>query len=312
MTPLVPAHVDLRDFPYMPLEVVRLRDSDLMAIVSDAGFRAAVMLWCVAWHQLPAASLPDDDRLLCRLAGFGKDMGAWLDVKEDALHNFVKCDDGRLYHTTIAEKALEAWEAKQRQRERTEAARNAKLLKAREADSGRRHKISVTENVTGSKGREGKGIESATTDPDGSAAAAKPPLPPDFRELCEKAAGKAYAKGFGKIAALVEAGVSVEERILPMIRTVAADLAKEGLNVSSWGYFATAIADETREPGPPVAATPELIWCPQDSPEFAKGNRARALRGEKPLNAIPVPSRGGAKGIFHEARDLAGVEGGQV
>lgn len=152
----------------------------------------------------------------------------------------------------------------------------------------------------------------ATTDPDGSAAAAKPPLPPDFRELCEKAAGKAYAKGFGKIAALVEAGVSIEERILPMIRTVAADLAKEGLNVSSWGYFATAIADETREPGPPAAATPELIWCAQDSPEFAKGNRARALRGEKPLNAIPVPSRGGAKGIFHEARDLAGVEGGQV
>ncbi len=40
--------------------------------------------------------------------------------------------------------------------------------------------------------------------------------------------------------------------------------------------------------------------------------RGRALRGEKPLNAIPVPSRGGAKGIFHEARDLAGAEGGQA
>ena len=40
--PLVPADVDLRDFGFMPLDVLRLRDSDMMALATgdddeDAG-----------------------------------------------------------------------------------------------------------------------------------------------------------------------------------------------------------------------------------------------------------------------------------
>ncbi len=150
--------------------------------------------------------------------------------------------------------------------------------------------------------------ESATASLRSAAAGGQPPL--DLRRLCEESAGRKYDKGFSKIVALAEAGMSVEERILPMIRTVAADLKREGLNVGSWGYFASAIADETREPVEPPAPTPELIWCAEDSPEFAAGNRARVRRGERPHRAIPFPSRGGAKGIAHDARDLAGMEGG--
>ena len=44
--PLVPAEVDLRDFAFMPLHVVRLRDSGLTAKASGDEFRAAVLLWC--------------------------------------------------------------------------------------------------------------------------------------------------------------------------------------------------------------------------------------------------------------------------
>ena len=64
--PLVPAEVDLRDFGFMPLDVLRLRDSDLAALANGEEFKAAVLLWCAAWHQVPAASLPNDDRLLAR------------------------------------------------------------------------------------------------------------------------------------------------------------------------------------------------------------------------------------------------------
>jgi hypothetical protein len=107
--PLVPAEVDLRDFHYMPLDVVRLRDSDLAARSTGEEFRAAVMLWCAAWHQRPAASLPDDDVILANLAGYGRAVDAWLGVKDGALRNWKKCSDGRLYHPTVAEKANEAW-----------------------------------------------------------------------------------------------------------------------------------------------------------------------------------------------------------
>ena len=126
--PLVCADLDLRDFAYMPLDVERLYNSDLTALSSSEGFRAAVLLWCAAWHQVPASSLPADDRMLARWAGYGRDMKGWLSVKTEALRGFVQCDDGRLYHMTIAEKALESWIDKLRYR-KSSAAGNATRYK---------------------------------------------------------------------------------------------------------------------------------------------------------------------------------------
>jgi hypothetical protein len=132
--PLVPAEVDLRDVRYMPLDVVRLRDSRIALTASGDEFRAAVLLWCVAWHQVPAASLPADDTLLAQHAGCGRDLKLWRRLKTGALHGFVHCSDGRLYHPVVAEKALEAWRQK------------AAVKRAREADrerkrTGRSHGI---------------------------------------------------------------------------------------------------------------------------------------------------------------------------
>jgi hypothetical protein len=134
LPPLVPADVDLRDFGFMPLDVLRLRDSDLAALAGGDAFKAAVLLWCVAWHQVPAASLPKDDRLLARHSGAGT---SWRKVKEEALRGFVECSDGRLYHATIAEKAREAWAAKATQRARTAAATAAREAKRREQQAER-------------------------------------------------------------------------------------------------------------------------------------------------------------------------------
>lgn len=107
----------------MPLDVVRLRDSDLAATETAEAFRAAVMLWCASWHQLPAASLPDDDRVLANLAGYGRVVKEWQKEREGALRGWVKCADGRLYHPVVAEKAAEAWRGKLERVWRTECAR---------------------------------------------------------------------------------------------------------------------------------------------------------------------------------------------
>lgn len=104
--PLTPPDCDLRDFSYMPLDVARLRDSEAAVVLSDEEFRAAIMLWCAAWHQVPAASVPADDRLLASLAGYGRDLDGWRRVKAGAMRGFIACDDGRLYHPVVAEKAV--------------------------------------------------------------------------------------------------------------------------------------------------------------------------------------------------------------
>lgn len=116
MSPLTPADCDLRDFAFMPLDATRLLDSDLFALATGDEFKAAIALWCKSWLQVPAASLPDDDRVLAHLSGAG---AKWRKVKEMALRGFVKCEDGRLYHPVVAEKANDAWGKKQSYRDRS-------------------------------------------------------------------------------------------------------------------------------------------------------------------------------------------------
>src|SRR5215218_5489022 len=62
--PLTPPDCDLRDFTYMPLDVRRLLTSDTWLEAADDPKLGHVLicLWAEAWHQVPAASLTDNDR----------------------------------------------------------------------------------------------------------------------------------------------------------------------------------------------------------------------------------------------------------
>lgn len=132
--PLTPAECNLQDFAFMPLDVARLRDSDMAAYESPEACWAAVLLWSAAWHQVPAASLPDDDRFLAKAAGYGRVVKEWANVREGALHGWIKCADGRLYHPVVAEKALESWKAKLNHQWKKECDRVRKSNKQREAE----------------------------------------------------------------------------------------------------------------------------------------------------------------------------------
>lgn len=103
--PLTPPDCDLRGLAFMPLDVIRIMDSDLFALTTGDEFKAALALWCKSWTQVPAGSLPSDDQVLAHLSGAGP---RWKKVKDKALRNWVKCSDGRLYHPTVCEKAMEA------------------------------------------------------------------------------------------------------------------------------------------------------------------------------------------------------------
>lgn len=124
--PLTPAGCDLRDFQYLPLDVERLRDSELATLESPEACWAAVLLWCASWHQVPAASLPNDERILANYAGYfhrGKVDPAWESIRAGAMRNWVLCSDDRYYHPVVAEKANVAWESKWLQAHKSELAR---------------------------------------------------------------------------------------------------------------------------------------------------------------------------------------------
>lgn len=137
LPPLTPECCDLRGYEWMPLFGERLFSSQFEAHATDIAFRVAIKLYWECWQQVPAASLPNDDVQLCRLAGLGRDMKTWRKLRADGvLHGFRLCSDDRLYHGMLAEEAIKAWDARQRQ----QAGRDY------ERDKKRRQRGSVTNN----------------------------------------------------------------------------------------------------------------------------------------------------------------------
>ncbi len=104
--PLTPKNCDLRDFQFMPMDVRRLLTSETWVTGSADEKCAAMSLWLESWHQVPAASLPDNEKMLAHLSGAGS---KWKKVKPHVLRSWTEGGDGRLYHPVVAEKALEAW-----------------------------------------------------------------------------------------------------------------------------------------------------------------------------------------------------------
>jgi hypothetical protein len=121
--PLTTTDIDLDGMPGFMLDTEQLRQSELWALSTGEEFKAAVGLWCRAWVQKPAGSLPNDDRLLAAWSGAGK---RWAKVRSMALRGFLLCSDGRLYHPVLCQDAHRAWGRRASYRERASNAAAAR------------------------------------------------------------------------------------------------------------------------------------------------------------------------------------------
>lgn len=102
--------VDVRDLDGFMLNVERLLASELWALSTGEEFKAAVGLWCRAWKQIPAGSLPNDERVLASFAGVT--MARWAKIRGMAMRGFMLGADGRLHHRVLIEDAKRAFARK--------------------------------------------------------------------------------------------------------------------------------------------------------------------------------------------------------
>lgn len=135
--PLVPADVDCTDLDGFMLNVERLMASELVALSSHEVIGAAVMLWCRAWKQRPAASLPNDDQVISAFARMS--LPRFKKLRDEVLRGFVLCSDGRLYHQTLSAEARKAYE------------RKTHFKRKREVDAERLRKWRNTKDATQSE-----------------------------------------------------------------------------------------------------------------------------------------------------------------
>ncbi len=265
--PPVPADLDLRAFRRMPLDVDALRNSSTARKASGDAFRAAVLLWCASWHEIPASSLPDDDTELALIAGYGRGgEEPWAAIRDAALAGFIKCSDGRLYHPFIADVAMDAAAKMRKNQNRTAAATAARVAKrngkrdvghaeqrgAKPEETSRTLYIDRNDpeiiDVTSTKGMEGNRIE-------GKSEPSHSPTPVlreaglgldwDVIEARLRAAAdwqNEISPGLcvvGPIIALIEAGANLDLDVLPTVRA----LAPKCRGRTSWKFFLDAIKD---------------------------------------------------------------------
>ena len=123
--PFASAEIDCTDLDGFMLNVERLMASELVALASHEAIAAALFLWCRAWKQKPAASLPNDDRVLAAFARLP--LARFKKIRHDVMRGFVLCSDGRLYHRVLADEARNAFARKMKFRDKRET--DAKRLR---------------------------------------------------------------------------------------------------------------------------------------------------------------------------------------
>ena len=98
ISPLTPTEADLRDFPFMPIMIHRLKRSRAWLLCKRRPELAFYLLnlWTEAWHSKPAGSLENDDLVLADAAMCGEE--AFTALRADIMRGWIECDDGRLYH----------------------------------------------------------------------------------------------------------------------------------------------------------------------------------------------------------------------
>lgn len=114
--PPIAAAADLRAYDWFPLQHKRLKRSSWWLAASDLARSRSIDLWCEAYEQVPAGSLPSNDAELAIYAGFGRDIPGFLAAKPELMAPWVLCSDGRYYHPVLCEIANTAWALREESR----------------------------------------------------------------------------------------------------------------------------------------------------------------------------------------------------
>ena len=183
-----------------------------------------------------------------------EDVAAALDAETEHVAAIRAAMQGK----TLEGNKLKGWEVRQPKREDNSAER-AKAWREKHKQDGK------TPSNTERNRTQPNAQKRSDADADADADAAAEPALQELQSLCEKAAGESYPRGFGTILALAKKGVSIQNRILPVIRDHAIFMRKQGKSVDSWAFYAPIIEDETVTVRPVELVAPSVKFIAKDA-----------------------------------------------
>lgn len=149
------------------LDYEKIEQSDTWDIANEIPLaqQCLLLMWYVAWKQVPCGSLPDDEatiRAKCKVPA-----KVWPQVKDVLMRGWWRADDGRLYHDTIVARVNEMLEYRRKTAER--------VAKHKEAMREQREGNALPAGEQQSKNDTGTGTGTTSTEAKASVKGAKAP-----------------------------------------------------------------------------------------------------------------------------------------
>jgi hypothetical protein len=145
------------------IDLEQVIQSDTWALARPAVRPWLLMLWTVAWQQVPCGSMPADDELI--IARLGIEPDVFEQHKKTLLRGWWQADDGRLYHPTITQRVLDMLGKKDAEKTRKAEYRRRKEAEAKLADINSRPDLSHGTDMEMSHGTDaGRTWESCGSD----------------------------------------------------------------------------------------------------------------------------------------------------
>lgn len=233
-----------------------------------------------------------------------EDVSAALDIDSQHVESIREAMQGK----TLEGDKLTGWEKRQPKREDNSTSR---VTAWRETQRNEMKRNVTHCNAPEEKRRDSEQNTALLSSNEDSGGSSEPPpqnSDPDEREIlrwCQQAAGVEFSSGFGALMDAINAGASLDGRVLPLIR----QLARDGPEFKTWAYVAKAVRDPLREI-PAEQKEIETVFVEQGSVHW------RALctvKRESYLNSIArTGPNGGATGVWWPKADLPMTQAGGV
>lgn len=158
------------------LDLERVLQSDTWDLASEVPMaqQTLLMIWTVAWLQVPCGSMPSDPEVVRAKVKVPPKL--WAPMRDIVLRGWWLADDGRLYHDTIVERVQDMLGRKQSERQRKADFRAKKEAERLAQSSGNVPQMSHGTNTGQTQDGQGKDDTGTGTGTGTSNTNTSPPL----------------------------------------------------------------------------------------------------------------------------------------
>ncbi len=149
----------------LTLDYERINQSDTWALAPPDMRPWLLMLWHVAWQQMPAGAFTNDDQVIA--AKIGMDFRQFQAHRDILMRGWKLHSDGRLYHPALVEQVLAYIEKNRKARERVAAWRERQKEGEKSNADVTRNKRATNANVSVSTTPVPEPVPVITSSPDG-------------------------------------------------------------------------------------------------------------------------------------------------